>query len=53
MSMINKEISDFTVQAYLNNEFKAVTKEDVLGNGVYFSFIQRISPLCALRSWKI
>ena len=26
MSMINKEVSDFSVQAYQNGEFKTVTK---------------------------
>ena len=31
MSMINKEVSDFKVQAYHNGEFKTVTKADILG----------------------
>ena len=31
MSMINKEVSDFSVQAYQNGEFKTVTKADILG----------------------
>ena len=31
MSLINKEISDFKVQAYVNGAFKTVTKDDVLG----------------------
>mgnify|MGYP000081431153 CR=1 FL=1 len=26
MSMINKEINDFSVQAYQNGEFKTITK---------------------------
>ena len=38
MSMINKEISDFKVQAYHNNEFKTVTKADVLGKWSVFFF---------------
>ncbi|WRS28162.1 alkyl hydroperoxide reductase subunit C [Oscillospiraceae bacterium MB08-C2-2] len=38
MSMINKEISDFQVQAYYKNEFKAVTKQDVLGKWSVFFF---------------
>ena len=28
MSLIHKEISDFSVQAYVNGEFQTVTKED-------------------------
>ena len=31
MSLINKEIGEFCVQAYHNNVFKEVKKEDVLG----------------------
>ena len=31
MSMINKEVSDFKVQAYQNGEFRTVTKADILG----------------------
>ena len=31
MSMINKEIGGFSAQAYVNNSFRTVTKEDVLG----------------------
>ncbi len=38
MSMINKEINDFTVQAYVNNSFETVTKEDVLGKWSVFFF---------------
>lgn len=29
MSLINKEVSDFSVQAFQNNEFKTVTKADL------------------------
>ena len=38
MSMINKEIASFKVQAYHNNEFKTVTKDDVLGKWSVFFF---------------
>lgn len=38
MSMINKEIGDFNVQAFVNGEFKAVTKADVLGKWSVFFF---------------
>ena len=31
MSLINKEISEFSAQAYVNNDFKEVTKADLLG----------------------
>lgn len=31
MSLINKEIKDFTAQAFVDGEFKTVTKEDLLG----------------------
>ena len=30
MSMINKEINDFSVQAYQNGEFKTITKNDIM-----------------------
>ena len=30
MSLIGKEIGEFKVQSFVNNEFKEVTKEDVL-----------------------
>ena len=38
MSLINKEIDEFAVQAYVKGEFKAVTKEDVLGKWAVFFF---------------
>ena len=38
MSMINKEIANFKVQAYHNNEFQTVTKDDVLGKWSVFFF---------------
>ena len=38
MSLIGKEVSDFTVQAYQNGEFKTVTKADTLGHWSIFFF---------------
>ena len=38
MSMINKEIGDFTVQAYHKGEFSTVSKADVLGKWSVFFF---------------
>ena len=38
MSLIQKEISDFSVQCYQNNAFHAVTKADVLGKWSVFFF---------------
>ena len=38
MSMINKEIDDFTVQAFHNDDFETVTKDDVLGKWSVFFF---------------
>ena len=38
MSMINKEISEFSAQAYHEKEFKTVSKEDVLGKWSVFFF---------------
>jgi len=38
MSMINKEIGSFTAQAYQDNSFKTVTKEDILGKWSVFFF---------------
>lgn len=38
MSLINKEISDFSVQAFVNNNFVEVKKEDVLGKWSIFFF---------------
>lgn len=33
-SMINKEASDFSIQACHNGEFTAVTKKDILGSSI-------------------
>ena len=38
MSMINKEISDFRTYAYYENDFKFVSKEDILGKWSVFFF---------------
>ena len=38
MSLINKKVSDFTVQAYQNGEFKEVTLESIKGNWSVFVF---------------
>ena len=38
MSMINKEIGDFSVQAYQDNAFRTVTKADVMGKWSVFFF---------------
>lgn len=38
MSMINKEVSDFTVQAYYNDEFVTVEKKDILKKWSVFFF---------------
>ena len=38
MSMINKEINAFTAQAYIDNKFKTITKEDILGKWSVFFF---------------
>lgn len=38
MSLISKEISDFSVKAYQNGEFRTVTKADVLGRWSLFLF---------------
>lgn len=38
MSLINKEVADFKVQAYVNDSFKEVTKQDILGKWSVFFF---------------
>ena len=38
MSLINKEVADFSAQAYVNDEFKTVTKADILGKWSVFFF---------------
>lgn len=38
MSMINKEINDFAVQAFQDGDFRTVTKEELLGKWSVFFF---------------
>lgn len=38
MSLIGNEISDFRAQAFVNGEFKEVTKQDILGKWSIFFF---------------
>lgn len=38
MSIINKEIADFKAYAFFDNDFKSVTKEDILGKWSVFFF---------------
>lgn len=38
MSLINKEVSDFTVNAFQNNDFKVVKKSDIIGKWSVFFF---------------
>ncbi len=38
MSLINKEVSEFSVQSYVNGEFKTVTKADIMGKWSVFFF---------------
>ena len=38
MSLINKEVSPFSVQAYADETFKTVTKDDLLGKWSVFFF---------------
>ena len=38
MSLINKEVNDFKVLAYVGNDFKEVTKKDILGKWSVFFF---------------
>ena len=38
MSLINKNIVDFTVQAFLDGEFKTITRQDTLGKWSVFFF---------------
>jgi peroxiredoxin len=38
MSQIGKQLVDFKVQAFVNNDFKTITKQDVLGKWSVFFF---------------
>lgn len=47
MSLINKEIADFSVQAYQDGDFKTVTKADVLGKwGLFFFYPADFTFVC-------
>lgn len=47
MSLIKKEIVEFSVQAFVNGEFKTVTKKDVLGKwGVFFFYPADFTFVC-------
>ena len=47
MSMINKEVNDFSVQAYVDNSFKTVTKADILGKwSVFFFYPADFTVVC-------
>lgn len=52
MSLINKEISEFCVQAYHNKAFKEVKKRMCWADGVFSSFIRRTLLLCARQNWR-
>ncbi len=38
MSLINREVADFSVQSFHNGEFKTITKEDIKGKWSVFFF---------------
>lgn len=38
MSMINKELNNFTVHAFHENEFRTLRKEEILGKWSVFFF---------------
>ena len=38
MSLIQKDVADFSVQAYHNNDFKTVSKKDIMGKWSVFFF---------------
>lgn len=47
MSLINKEIADFSVQAYQNGDFKTVSRADVLGKwGLFFFYPADFTFVC-------
>ena len=52
MSLINKEVADFSAQAYVNDEFKTITKADILGKWSVFFFYPALLS-CAQRSSRI
>lgn len=47
MSMINKEVSDFSLQAYHDNAFKKISRKDILGHwSVFFFYPADFSFVC-------
>ena len=47
MSLINKEVNDFKVQAYVGKDFKEVTKKDILGKlSVFFFYPADFTFVC-------
>ncbi len=47
MSQIGKEVVDFKVQAYVNDKFETVSKEDTLGKwGIYFFYPADFTFVC-------
>ena len=52
MSLINKEIGEFCVQAYHNEAFKEVKKEDVLGRwSIFFFYPADFTFVCPTELW--
>ena len=52
MSLIQKEIADFSVQCYQNNAFRTATKADVLGKWSVFFFYPADFTFVCPRSWR-
>lgn len=46
MSLINKEVADFSVQAYVDDDFQTVTKEDIMGKWSVFFFLSGRLHIC-------
>jgi alkyl hydroperoxide reductase subunit AhpC len=45
MSLIQKEVGDFSVQAFQNNAFRTVTRADILGKWNVFFFYPAYCPV--------
>ena len=53
MSIIGKQLPEFTLDAFKKPELVKVSTADVLGKlGLYSYSIQQISHSCALLNWK-
>ena len=55
MSLINKEVSDFRVQAYQSEEFREVAREDILGRwSIFFFYPADFTFVCPteLKIWQ-